>query len=242
MGGIRVSRKQAKNMKSDHDISRPVQAWRALVRASICGYVDAYSLLNLGVYASFMTGNTTSGGVDAGEIRIAAAAHSLLPIPFFMLGILLGTVLVQTHEARALHRLSALVGALLALDVLASFWAGPGWFSIMILSSSMGLLNTSVTEVGGQSVSLGFMTGDLNSLARSIATGIQRKPVAEGSWGLPARVALLAALWFAFLAGAITGTILDHRLAARTLAFPALILLVFAVLERARLQRPDTVI
>ena len=35
------------------------QAWKARGRALISGYVDSYTLLNFGVYASFMSGNTT---------------------------------------------------------------------------------------------------------------------------------------------------------------------------------------
>lgn len=75
--GIRVSSLQK---------AARVQAWRAAGRALISGYVDAYTLLNFGVYASFMSGNTTSAGLHAGQAKLAAAGHSLLPIPFFVMG------------------------------------------------------------------------------------------------------------------------------------------------------------
>src|SRR5664279_2105137 len=74
------------------------QRSRALARVLISGYVDAYALLNFGVFASFMTGNTTTGGVHVGQGNLAAAGHSLLPIPFFLFGILAGTLLVHADR------------------------------------------------------------------------------------------------------------------------------------------------
>ncbi len=143
------------------------QRFSALVRALISGYVDSYALLSFGVFASFMTGNTTTGGLNAGQANLGAAGHSLLPIPFFLLGILSGTLVVRVDQRRALRRLSVLVAAMLALGAARAYFAWPGWLGIMLLSSAMGLLNTSVTQVGGQAVSLGFMTGDLNNLVLS---------------------------------------------------------------------------
>src|ERR1700692_1472098 len=71
--------------------SARAQAWGATGRALIAGYVDSYTLLNFGVYASFMSGNTTSAGLHIGQASAAAAAHSLLPIPFFVFGIFMWT-------------------------------------------------------------------------------------------------------------------------------------------------------
>lgn len=62
--GIRVSSLQE---------SARVQAWRTPGRALISGFVDSYTLLNFGVYASFMSGNTTSAGLHAGHAKLAAA-------------------------------------------------------------------------------------------------------------------------------------------------------------------------
>src|SRR5258708_2540269 len=63
-----------------------VQGWRAAGRALISGYVDSFTLLNFGVYASFMSGNTTSAGLHAGHAKFALAGHSLLPIPWHLHG------------------------------------------------------------------------------------------------------------------------------------------------------------
>jgi uncharacterized membrane protein YoaK (UPF0700 family) len=212
------------------------QGWRAVCFALISGYVDSYALLNFGVYASFMTGNTTSAGLHVGQAKLAAAGHSLLPIPFFVLGIFVGTLLVQADERHTLPRLSVLVAAMLTLGIAVAYFAWLEWLSIMILSVAMGVLNTSITQVGGQAVSLGFVTGDLNNLAQHLAMGIKRAPVsqAQGAWDNHwRRAALLAGIWTSFLIGAALGAALASRFAMWTLLLPALMLCIFALLERA---------
>jgi uncharacterized membrane protein YoaK (UPF0700 family) len=211
------------------------QGRRAASLALISGYVDSYALVKFGVYASFMTGNTTSAGVHAGEFNWAAARHSLLPIPLFLLGILAGTLLTQGDRRRALPRLSALVAAMLTVGVAAAYFAWPASLSIVILSFAMGVMNTSVLQVGGQTVGVGYMTGDLNSLAQHIAMGIKSAPVAQaqGLWDTHwRRASLLTGLWIAFLSGAVLGAALASRLAVWTLLLPALMLLVLALAER----------
>jgi uncharacterized membrane protein YoaK (UPF0700 family) len=89
--GIRVSSAQE---------SARMQVWRAAGRALISGYVDSYTLLNFGVYASFMSGNTTSAGLHIGQANLAAAEHRLLPIPFFVLGIFVGRLLMTPTVIR----------------------------------------------------------------------------------------------------------------------------------------------
>jgi uncharacterized membrane protein YoaK (UPF0700 family) len=216
--------------------SAGAQWQRAAGLALISGYVDSYTLLKFGVFASFMSGNTTAGGSLAGQAKLVAAAHSFLPIPFFLLGIFLGTLVVQAGQRDQLHRLFALVAAMLAVGIAAAYWAWPGWLSIMILSAAMGILNTSITHVGGQTVSLGFVTGDLNNLAQHVALGIKSAPLpqAQGSgdtrW---ARAILLASIWTAFLGGAVLGSALVSRLAAWTLVVPSVMLLAFTLLDRS---------
>jgi uncharacterized membrane protein YoaK (UPF0700 family) len=211
------------------------QGRRAACLALISGYVDAYALVKFGVYASFMTGNTTSAGVHAGQFDLAAARHSLLPIPLFLLGVLTGTLLMQADRRRALPRLSALVAAMLTVGIAAAYFSWPGWLSIVILSFAMGVMNTSVLQVGGQTVGVGYMTGDLNNLAQHLALGIRSAPVvqAQGEWDTHwRRASLLAGLWIAFLSGAVLGAAFGSRLAVWTLLLPALMLLVLALAER----------
>src|SRR5258705_6755308 len=41
--------------------------------AAVAGYIDAYSLIWLGLYVSFMSGNTTSFGMNVGKAHLSAA-------------------------------------------------------------------------------------------------------------------------------------------------------------------------
>jgi uncharacterized membrane protein YoaK (UPF0700 family) len=154
---------------------------RASARALLAGYVDSYALLKFGVYASFMTGNTTSAGLFAGQGNLRQAGHSLLPIPGFLLGILIGTLLARTghHRDHGLARVSTLVAAMLGVATAAAYFGWREWLGVVILSVAMGLMNTSIVRVGAQAVSLGFMTGDLNSMAQHLANGMLRAPVPE---------------------------------------------------------------
>jgi uncharacterized membrane protein YoaK (UPF0700 family) len=113
-------------------LQRPamVQAWGAAGRALIAGYVDSYTLLSFGVYASFMSGNTTSAGLHVGQVNVAAAAHCLLPIPFFVLGIFVGTLLLHANHRHGSTRLSGLVAAMLSTAIAAAYFAWPGWAAI----------------------------------------------------------------------------------------------------------------
>jgi uncharacterized membrane protein YoaK (UPF0700 family) len=216
--------------------SARAQAWGAAGRALIAGYVDSYTLLNFGVYASFMSGNTTSGGLHVGQANVAAAAHSLLPIPFFLLCIFVGTLLMYSDRRPGAARSSALVAAMLSIEIVAAYFAWPGWFSILALSTAMGVMNTSITYVGGQSVSLGFVTGDLNNLGQCLALGIKRAPVqyAQGPWDTHwMRAALLAGIWTAFFIGAVLGAALAAQFAIWTLLPAIFLLMVFALMDRA---------
>ena len=125
---------------------------------------------------------------------------------------------------------------MLVLGVAIAYLTWTGWLGIVILSSAMGLLNTSVTQVGGQAVSLGFMTGDLNNLARHLAQGILRAPVSQPQSARDThwrRAALLGSLWLFFLAGAVLGAALASRVAIWTLLLPAVALVLLALLEPA---------
>jgi uncharacterized membrane protein YoaK (UPF0700 family) len=225
--GIRVS--------SSQDTAR-MQGWRAAGRALISGYVDSYTLLNFGVYASFMSGNTTTAGLQAGLAKPALAGHSLLPIPFFVLGIFVGVLLVLANANKGIPRHSFLVAALLMVCIAAIYFGWPRWLSIVLLSTSMGIMNTSITHVGGQAVNLGFVTGDLSNVAQRLAMGIRRDPVPQmqGDWDNHWwRAALLAGIWVAFLVGAMLGAALASRFTTAALLVPISMLSVFGLLERA---------
>ncbi len=209
------------------------QGWLAGCLALIAGYVDAYTLSNYKVYASFMSGNTTQTGLVAGQRRLAEAGHHLLPIPLFVIGIFVGTFLLQSGLHRPLRPLWGLVAALLAASLAAVYLDPlPGWVSIILLSLAMGIMNTTITHVGHQPVSLGFVTGDLNNLGRHLALAARRVPVSDsqGSWDTHWwRAAVLARIWASFLLGAALSGAMMARFGEWILLPPALFLLALVV-------------
>jgi uncharacterized membrane protein YoaK (UPF0700 family) len=211
--------------------------------ALVSGYVDSYALINFGVFTSFMSGNTTTGGAQAGHARFGAAGHDLLPIPFFVLGVFLGTLLPRDTQPRPLFQRSIFVAAMLSIAAVAGYSKWPEWSGIVLLSFAMGILNTTITKVGRQNVSLGFVTGDLNSFGQHLALGIKRMPMADAQGSSDThwwRATVLASVWSAFLVGAVLGSATTTRLAMWALLLPAVLLLALSLVAPPRRNPHDT--
>jgi uncharacterized membrane protein YoaK (UPF0700 family) len=211
------------------------QGWRAAMLALVSGYVDGYSLFNYKVYASFMSGNTTSGGLRAGQGRWADAAHDLLPVPPFVIGIWVGAIL--PHDARhPLRRHCALVAALVSVGVgMSGLGIMNGAPSLILYALAMGVLSSTITRVGGQPVGVGFVTGDLSKLGEHLALTERHVPVSDsrGSWDTRWwRAALLCRVWGFFLLGAFLAGAALAPLAHWVLLPPIVLLSVLAVCDR----------
>lgn len=211
------------------------QGWRAVSRGLICGYVDSYTLLTFGVYTSFMSGNTISTGMNGGQAKYVAASHALLPIPFFVVGAFFGFLIQKDKSREQNSRVSIAVAALLFAGVGAAIGGASVSVCVMILSCAMGMMNTTLSQVGGQSVNLGFVTGDLKSIGEHIANLVNRSPVTkpEGVWDTHwLRLATLGSVWTSFLIGAIGGAAMATRVHAWTLIVPAIFLVILVLTER----------
>ena len=132
-------------------ISGTPQIWEAAALALLSGYVDCFTLPDYRVYASFMSGNTTQTGFHAGHGMFAAAGHNLLPIPIFVVGVFIGTLLVHRCHRRELQRTLLIVAGLLAAGAFAVHHSSPARPRIVVLSLAMGIMNT---RVGNASRSL----------------------------------------------------------------------------------------
>jgi len=109
------------------------QGGLATVLALIAGYVDAYAFLSYQSYASFMSGNTTQTGLQLGQGQLATAGHDLLPLPPFVVGVFVGTLLLHSSRRHPLRQLFGLVAGLLAVGMAGGYLGPlPGWFSFRI--------------------------------------------------------------------------------------------------------------
>jgi uncharacterized membrane protein YoaK (UPF0700 family) len=204
--------------------------------AMIAGFVDAYGIITYGVYVSFMSGNTTQTGYQAAEGQFGLAAASALAILFFVGGSFAGTLLVEFAGGRARRLLFGVVAALLTGII--GFWQ-LGVLSVGVhiatASFAMGVMNSALSRVGAQAVSLTFVTGTLSRVGSHLALAAKHAPLADaqGPWDTHLRRAMiLARVWAGFLAGAILSGAATPRFGVWVLAAPALILAALAALDR----------
>lgn len=230
-------------MKSSPETVK-IQGGLAAALAGIAGYMDAYLYLNYKLYASFMSGNTTQTGLHAGRADFAEAACHLLPIISFFGGVFAGT-LIERSGLRFPIRISfAAVSVLILAAMIFQSLLPQNDANIILLSSAMGILNTTLVRVGTQAVSLGYVTGVINNAAKHLALAARRVPVEQpqGSWDTHLRrVLLLLSVWASFLLGALASGTATGRFAVWTLLPPALVLMTLAAFNRNRNAEPRNV-
>jgi uncharacterized membrane protein YoaK (UPF0700 family) len=212
------------------------QEWLATGLAMIAGFVDAYGIITYGVYVSFMSGNTTQAGYQAAEGQFGPAAASALAILFFVGGSFTGTLIVEFAERRARSLLFSIVAALLAA-IIGSWRLGALSVGVHIATASfaMGVMNSALSRVGAQAVSLTFVTGTLSRVGSHLALAARRAPLtdAQGPWDTHLRRAmLLARVWAGFLAGALLSGLATPRFGVWALVAPVMILAAFAAFDR----------
>ena len=205
----------------------------AVSLALIAGYVDGYGIVALGVYVSFMSGNTTQTGAQTGQGHFAAALPSAQAIVFFVIGNFAGALLTHSGLRRSRPALLGAVAALLAVILgVTSLVSLNAEVAIAVITLAMGMMNATLSQVGGQAVSLTFVTGDLVRIARHLAIALMRAPVqgARGSWDTHLyRALIVTRVWGGFLTGALLSGAATPRFGVWVLLLPALILLVLAV-------------
>ncbi len=205
----------------------------AVCLALVAGYVDAYGLLAFGTYVSFMSGNTTQTASLTGQGHAAAALPFALAIVFFLFGSFAGTWLIHSglrHSRRVVFAaVSTLLAVVMGVTQLGSLQAEAG---IAALSLAMGLLNTTLSRVGAEPVSLTFVTGTLNKLAQHLAQSVRRAPLADAQDSRDThlhRAGLLASVWAGFLIGAVLSGAAIAHLGVWVLVAPFLIVLMLAL-------------
>jgi len=209
----------------------------AAVLALIAGFLDAYGIITYNTYVSFMSGNTTQTGYNAGQGNFAAALPSALAILFFVCGCFAGALLAHSAVRRIRRLVFGLDAAALALIIgFTQLGLLSGAVGIAVISFAMGAMNAALSRVGAQSVSLTFVSGTLSRIGVQLALAVRREPVpdSQGSWDTHLhRTLLLAGIWAGFLAGALLSGAATPRFGVWVLLFPILLLSVLAVFDRA---------
>ena len=220
--------------------SRSNRKGTAICLALVAGYVDGYGLRVLNNYVSFMSGNTTFAGLEAGQGKLMAALPPSLAIAGFLLGSFVGSWLSHSEYRFAKRLLFVASAGLLALVIILNFvfnFQGSlnAKLGLLILSSAMGLLNPAVSRIGKEALSLTFVTGTLNKIGGHLALAARReRPAdAEGAGDTHLRRALLEGyIWAGFLAGAVFSGLAASRLGRFALVPACVALVVVALVSR----------
>jgi uncharacterized membrane protein YoaK (UPF0700 family) len=178
----------------------------AMFLALIAGYVDGYGLLFLGTSVSFMSGNTTTTGLKSGQGDFHAALPTAIAVLSFVAGSFLGTLFSQSR-LRYAYRLTFLViaGLLATVAGLEQLGHRSVFVEIAMLALAMGMMNPALSKIGGESVSLTFVTGTLNRIGGHLAAAAGRQPLPDGQGPKDShlnRAQIEASVWSGFVFGA----------------------------------------
>lgn len=215
-----------------------VQAGLAALLAAVAGYVDAYAVLNYKVFVSFISGNTTHTGLGIGQGNYHEVARDALPILCFFVGVFVGTLIEHSGWRNAPRIIFALSAALILLDFIADYNSQSNKIGVITLSLAIGALTRTLTKVGTQPISLGYVTGVLSHAAKHLALAVRGVPLpdAHGFWNTHLRrVLLLLSVWTSLLLGAVLAGAAKSRLNIWTLPPPIAILIMLAIFSREQI-------
>jgi uncharacterized membrane protein YoaK (UPF0700 family) len=185
--------------------SRPLQAV-AVALAALAGYVDAVAFLDVGgFFVSFMSGNSTRFGVGLAQQTSAAAIAGGL-IGCFVVGVVCGSLVVQTTGRRRRPMVLALVMLLLIAAMMIRIVLVPTrpLVGAAFLAMAMGAANATFERDGEVAFGVTYMTGALVKTGQRIARALRGGPPLD--W-LPYLL-----LWSGLAGGAWSGALVYGRI------------------------------
>lgn len=211
--------------------------WPAVFLALVAGFIDALGYLVLAhLFTAHMSGNAAALGAYAGQHDWGNVVLRALPIPAFVLGGAAGAVAVTiANRRRARAQLAPAFG--LELLLLIAFQlafphlrpaAAPGTAALTILVSllaaAMGVQAATLRRVGDEEVNTSFVTGMLvDTVEECVAWAFERGNPAEAR-RRRRHAGLFAAIFFAFMIGAVAGSVSETRWGENALFAPMLVL------------------
>jgi len=204
----------------------------ASLLAAVAGYIDAYSLILLGLYVSFMSGNTTSLGMNVGKAHLGVAIAPAVAVLFFVLGSFGGNLALETRAFDARRALIVMISACLFAAMAIGTASGSKLLEIAVLAFGMGLVNPVHSRVGKEPAGVTFVTGTLNRLGKNVALAMRGHAIAnpEGPWDNYWRRARIdLQLWGSFAGGAVLSGLATLYFNALALFPAAVVMLALAV-------------
>jgi uncharacterized membrane protein YoaK (UPF0700 family) len=236
--------------------------------AAVAGFVDVVSYVSLNVFTAHMSGNSARLGVYLGRGAYHGVLIAAFAVGVFVASIVVGTSLMDILVRRRTRAPEAtLLVAQAALLLIFAVAGGAGashglvphapairFYGLVACAvTAIGLQTSCLQRVSGQTVRTTYISGMLTTLADEIATIAvarggpkeQRQPsYLLGELAMPRggaagyRIALLAAIWLAYLAGAVGGAFAQRSWQLASLAIPVGILVLVAAASYASADRP----
>lgn len=205
----------------------------AVVLSTLAGYVDALGFITLGgFFVAFMSGNLTRFSVDFADAGWSPALTAAAVIGTFVLGCVLGAVVVHLSDRRNLPVrttvLAVVSGLLIAGSIAATFGASTVAVGAMLLA--MGAENSFFQRDGEVTVGLTYMTGALVKMGHRLAGALFGGP----RWAWLRHFAL----WAGLVVGAVTGTLAHHWIGLDALWFAAALSATLTATVHRRIDRP----
>ena len=135
-------------------------AWLAL----IAGSADAAGWVLSGIFTAHITGNTVLLGVSLAEGDVHKAAVRAVAVAGAFAGFSIAAAMLRQNTPRRLRATGLLASGLALLAAL----IGHTPYDVVLLAAAIAAANFAYRDFEGTSVNIGFLTGDLQSLAAAL--------------------------------------------------------------------------
>lgn len=186
--------------------TRPERLWIGMLLGAVGGFLDAYTYVSHGVFATAQTGNTVLLAIDAADARWDRIAAHLPPVVAFLLGVAFAETVARPRVREWLRRPTRVVLAgeivvLLAVGTLPAH--APAMITTVAISFVAALQICTFNLLGDTAYNTTMITGNLRTmLAAAHRWLLDRQPAA----GEQARN--LGAVVLAFVLGAVVAALL----------------------------------
>jgi uncharacterized membrane protein YoaK (UPF0700 family) len=198
----------------------------------LAGWIDAVGFLRLGgLYASFMSGNTTQLGIFIGGRDWSDVGTPALLIALFVAGAFTSAFLDGLMIRWGVALSFALQSILLAAAAALSLSDAQPVLALAPLPMAMGLQNICARRMTQGGAGITFVTGTLVRLGEALAAMALGRP---SRWSRPALI------WLAMVAGAVAGAVAQSAAPELALLAPFLGALAMTVLALRSAAMPAT--
>jgi uncharacterized membrane protein YoaK (UPF0700 family) len=223
-----------------------LDVWLSFGLAFVGGYGDAASFVLAKTFTGHVTGNLVLGAIAVAAHDWRAMLGHLSAIVTFLIGVLLGVLIVRPLTAWPSWPLLPTIMAIEVILIVAASLVlasdvphGVAIFVICV-SLALGLQNGAFRRVGGISVHTTYLTGMITSL---ISTEAEKYPSGEAPPPIRAsdpKMRLLCGIWAAFVLGAGTGAAMVLHFKALGMLGAALLLIVLILRNSKAAQMTET--